>query len=110
MKMYAHKDHTINTGQEFFRDIQPTPKQVKMYGSGDIFEVNVELHKDQTPETKNTGFGIDYWGWQRTIEKDLIMIWPSFPQFSMCFCYGYKSEEERGRGKAYRLSVEEVKK
>jgi hypothetical protein len=27
----------------------------------------------------------------------------------MCFTYGYKAEEESGKGKAYRLDVEEIK-
>ncbi len=50
----------------------------------------------------------DYWGW---IEPDgkLSMVQPSWGQFSMQFPYGEEAEEERGRGRAVRFSVREIR-
>lgn len=49
-----------------------------------------------------------YWGWLDKGKTKPCMIWPSEAQFSMCFPYGYKLEEERGAGKVVRLKIEEI--
>lgn len=49
-----------------------------------------------------------HWGWLRTGGDTPSMIWPSHAQFSVCFPYGYRAEEEAGRGRMVRLAVEEV--
>ena len=50
-----------------------------------------------------------HWGW---IDADgdylkWALVWPSRAQFDVCFLYGVKAEEERGKGRAVRLRVTE---
>jgi len=63
--------------------------------------VEVELTENENGE---------YYGWIDS-EGDLngSLVWPSNAQTEMCFAYGSKIEEERGRGKKIRLSVVEIK-
>jgi len=58
-----------------------------------------------------------YWGWiynpdykDSMYRKDGIpqMIWPSKNQVEMCFVYGIKAEEDRGKGKLVRLKITEI--
>ena len=61
-----------------------------------------------------------YWGWHRYKTKnknsffdqteEYCMIWPSKKQVEMCFPYGCKAEEERGRGKLTNFVVEVIGK
>jgi hypothetical protein len=110
--MYARKwidEH----GKPFFDGIGQTPQYTKCYPGNDgndrkIYAILVSIHENQEPERKARGFTTDYWGWLETGETSFDFVYPSFPQFSMCFAGGFEAEEERGRGKAYRLAVEEV--
>jgi hypothetical protein len=47
-----------------------------------------------------------YYGWIRAGEVLPIMIYPNEDLFSMCFPYGYRGEEERGRGEMVRMRAE----
>jgi hypothetical protein len=40
-----------------------------------------------------------YFGWKDYSKQEYRMIWPSLVQAEVCFPYGSKAEEERGRGK-----------
>jgi len=46
-----------------------------------------------------------YHGWLETGEDTPSMIWPSQAQRDMCFAYGPKTEEDRGRGKMMRFTI-----
>lgn len=95
--------------KEYFRHFGIRPSIASMYGDKpeDIVNVKCTISEDQTEHTAP-----DYWGWYDLNEKRWSigsLIQPSFIQFKMCFPYGYKAEEERGYGKAYRLDIEEIK-
>jgi hypothetical protein len=64
-----------------------------------IVEVEVSIDENGT-----------YWGWfdneDNTLHGCYIWIHPSLTE--MCFPYGTKVEEERGRGKKVKLSVVEI--
>lgn len=46
-----------------------------------------------------------YYGWLETGEEQPSMIWPSKIQFTMCFPYGPKVEEERDKGVSLRFNI-----
>jgi hypothetical protein len=89
--MYAYDDDDLF---EYFGDLW----WVKLHGLSNPI-VPVRLTED--PEGR-------YYGWLATGEDEPNMIWPSKAQFEMCFPYGPKAEEERGRGQTVRLSVERL--
>ena len=62
-----------------------------------IVEVKVDVDKNGT-----------YYGWLRSNRDVPTMIWPSKIQFEMCFPYGPKIEEEKGKGKVLRLSIKKT--
>lgn len=86
--MYAH-----NYGNRFFH-------------TGPLRYVELHLLKDPIVKVKvaiaNNG---DYYGWIRKDEEIPTMIWPSLVQFSMCFPYGYETEEKVNKGKMVRLQI-----
>lgn len=97
------------TRGNYFHDFGIRPMFASIYGRkpDDIVNVKCTISEDQTEHTAP-----DYWGWYNLIENKWEtggLIQPSFLQFQMCFPYGYKAEEERGKGKAYRLDIEEIK-
>ncbi|KKL81869.1 hypothetical protein LCGC14_1990450 [marine sediment metagenome] len=49
--------------------------------------------------------GGTYYGWLETDENEPRMICPSEVEVDMCFPYGYKIEEKKGRGRRIRLTV-----
>ena len=65
-----------------------------------IPEVNLENRK----ETND----VDYWGLWSYEKQQIMLVYPSFIQFYVCFPYGPKDEENRGRGKCVNLKVVEV--
>ena len=48
-----------------------------------------------------------YFGWVEDGELKGAYVWPSEMQTEMCFPYGSKAEELKGRGRKTRLSVKE---
>jgi hypothetical protein len=75
-----------------------------------IVEVTVSINENQernrhSPHHEDQHHP-DYWGW---IENDdLVMIQPTWDSFNVQFPYGVIADEEREKGKAYRLVVEEA--
>ncbi|MFA5197736.1 MAG: hypothetical protein WC437_04955 [Patescibacteria group bacterium] len=104
MIMYGQKlgDH--------FDHIHKSAKMVRLYGPDDVYELDVCMSSDQTPETKSSGFTQDYWAWIETGTLEFTMVYPSWPQFSMCFPYGVRGAEEKKQGNAYRVTVKEIRK
>lgn len=103
MRMYAHKNK-----KGFFCDIHELRQNVTLYDKNEpIYEIEVTFNSDQSPA--KTPYVQEYWGWIKTGTYSFYMVMPSYPQFAMCFPYGYKIEEAHGKGKAYRLVVTEIK-
>lgn len=79
----------------------------------DIIEVEVSIDEDQTvppsPQNDPKANEPDYWAWWDADKKRFGLIFGKHFLLNMCFPYGMKSEEERGRGKAYRVNVNLVK-
>ena len=97
-KMFAHQD-----GDEFrnFGSKWRVEMHGMIYAMNDvsipIVEVELELADDG-----------QYYGWLETGEDTPSMIYPYETLFSMCFPYGPKAEEDRGRGKILRFNVKKV--
>ena len=49
-----------------------------------------------------------HWGWIGTGEDApaWALVWPSRPQFEVCFPYGVRAEEKAGKGRSVRLRVD----
>lgn len=84
----------------YFSVVGPRP-WVALHGLGHpIVPVTVtEVDADDPTAT--------HWGW---IDTDgdhpaWALVWPSRPQFDVCFPYGPQAEEEAGKGRAVRLRV-----
>lgn len=50
-----------------------------------------------------------YWGWLDAADDAPSMIWPKKVLFDCCFPYGPDAEQERGRGRIVRLTIEPAK-
>ena len=89
------------------------PKTASLYGhsASEIVEVTMRLSEDQEVPKHLTGPKAppnpDYWGWFDNEDGSFTFIWSAYFLLEMCFTYGMKAEENRGRGKAYRLEVVE---
>jgi len=108
--MFAHVKYD-NDGTPFFTDISQSEFQCNLYPKGEdgiTHEVEVSVHPTQTRPTKTTGFTQEYWGWSRIGTGTFTMVYPSCPQFSMCFACGFEAEEDSFRGRAYRLRVRPI--
>jgi hypothetical protein len=49
----------------------------------------------------------NYWAWWDNEDQAFCMVWQSHAQLEVCFPYGINAAEERGRGEACRVRVEE---
>lgn len=108
--MYGHKYVKESTKEEYFCDIHFHQNMVKLYDNSDIYQLEVTKHENQTIDPKIEKYGLDYWGWMDTDKDYFELVYPSYPQFQICFAYGYHKAEQLGRGKAYRLKVVEIGK
>lgn len=94
-RMHAHDDNGVYT------NIGPRP-WVELHGLPlPIVQVDVRLVRDDDPAAT-------HWGWLKTGEDEPSLIWPSHAQFSVCFPYGPRAEEQAGRGRTVRLAVTRV--
>lgn len=87
-------------------------KTLSLYGSyknEDILNVRVRIHEDQSPADEKSISAPDYWAWVDSKGKISSLIWAQYFLLNMCFPYGLKAEEERGAGKAYRVTITEIK-
>jgi hypothetical protein len=106
--MYAHKDLT-RTGEVFFKDIHDNIKITRMYNKSPIYEIEVLPHADQTLETKNSGFTLDYWGCIYTGNTAFHFVYHNWPAFSMVFPSGPEYMQKIGDLKIYHLEVKELR-
>ena len=59
----------------------------------------VKVEEDSTGESK-------YYGWLDAETQEYRMIWCEKKLVEMCFPYGYKVEEEKGKGRLVRLKID----
>jgi len=92
-----------------------TPTNACLYGDKveDIIKVEVFIAEDQTlpPEPQNDPKinEPDYWAWYDAEDKRFSLIFSKYFLLNMCFPYGMPLEEEKGKGKAYRVNVKTIK-
>lgn len=94
------KVHAKEGEVEVWHNIYPNINLVKMCGDGPYHEVKIrEIRKNETSL---------YWGWKDFEDKKYSMIYYRKELAEMCFPYGYKAEEKRGRGKLVNLVITEI--
>lgn len=83
------------------------PKTASLYGNNpdEIVYVRLEVIEGITIHNRPKDNKVDYWGWWDYKQQRLIMIYPSWISFYVCFPGGVHHEEERGDGKALNLKV-----
>jgi len=82
------------------------PKACRMWGKGEVWRVRV-TERANDAEAK-------YWAWWENQyengpvkrEEGFEFVWRSPGLVDICFAYGYKAEEERGRGHMLAVDVE----
>ena len=82
-------------------------KFVNIWGNKleDILEVKMCISENQSLPNINEQ---EYWGWYDFERKEFTIIYSNYKQFSVCFPYGIKVEEDSNKGKAYRLKIVEI--
>lgn len=91
-----------------------TPLSASLYGDKEEDIVKVKLtvsdnqEKPPAPQNDPKVNEADYWGWWDNDKQEFTIIWNKYFLLNMCFPYGMDAEEERGRGKAYRVNVKKV--
>ena len=98
---YALKEKSSKINKDFmWGGIYDSIIKTKFCGDGPYFKIKVrEAEKGEKS---------DYWGWKDFERKNYSMIYPSRVQAEICFPYGYKVEEEKGKGKLMNLVIEEI--
>ncbi len=99
--LFCHdKELNPHDGIEYYNDFYPSELQVKMCGDGKIVKIIIRELKE--------GEVSPYWAWWDNEDQSFCMIFPSQVQVRMCFPYGYKIEEELGRGILTNVFVESI--
>lgn len=83
-----------------YEDFYPSTMQVRMCGDHPI--VRVRVSETETPTDRS------YWAWWDNERQHFTMVYYSRVQVEICFAYGSKAEEARGRGKVCQVDVEEL--
>lgn len=109
-----NQTYTAVLSEKGYKHFGVTKSMSSMYGVKEDEVLNVELSiaDDQTvpppPQNDPKTDEPDYWGWFDAEKKKFTNIYPKHFLLNMCFPYGMEAEEERGRGKAYRLNVKTI--
>lgn len=100
---YAHKILREQDGTYYYYNAHTSRMFVKLhYYPNPIVKVSVRERVATDPPS-------NYWGWLDAMAPHhYIFVWPSEVQLDMCFPYGPKVEEDRGRGRKVNLVVEEL--
>lgn len=111
----THKHKAVFNG-EYFEHFGIREVTASLYGKKkeEILEVKLTISEDQSipppPQNDPAVLTSDYWGWWDNEDKAFTMIYQKRFLLDMCFPYGIEASEEKGKGKAYRLEVKEIKK
>lgn len=113
IESYKQKETTVFNGSCFVH-FGVNEKNACLYGDkiSDIVEVELTIADNQEkpppPQHDPKVNEPDYWGWWDNDKQEFTLIWNKYFLLNMCFTYGMDAEEERGRGKAYRVNVKKV--
>lgn len=83
-----------------YRNIYKHPILVQACSNLPIHHIMVEEVPEGDPQA--------YWGWKDFERKEYCMIWASKILLEICFPYGYRFEEERGKGKIVNLKIKDL--
>ena len=100
LNFFARKDiiRTKTQTLESFVDIFANIKTVKVHGNGPYYKLKFKEIEDE-----ESG---EYFAWKNYENKTYEMIYRLKETLDLCFAYGYKAEENCGKGKLVRLIVE----
>lgn len=100
---YAHKLVGRHDGEVRYYHASPDRWWVELHGVNEpIVPVRLRERTQDDPPSP-------YWGWVGAeCPQQYEMVWPAEVLLDMCFPYGPKAEEERGRGRKVNLVVTEV--
>lgn len=107
--------HTAVFNGKYFEHFGIREISAFLYGKKkeEILKVELTISDDQSlpplPQNDPAVMTSDYWGWWDNEQKHFSMIYQKRFLLNMCFPYGIESSEEKGKGKAYRLEVKEIK-
>lgn len=104
--MYCHKRNATHNkdlvGDFWYDDCQVSPQTTRLYDSkAPISEVLVKEMSD--------GDKSSYWAWWDNDSDRFTMLYYHRDLLSICFPYGIEAEVDRGRGKDYNVSVDEMR-
>lgn len=99
MLKYCSKRIREQDGLTYFTNIFKSEMQVRMCTSDTIYKIDVREAK----ENEDT----PYYGWLEP-NGDISLIFPSMILLEVCFPYGTKAKEQRGRGKVIKVTITEV--
>lgn len=91
--MYCHWNSKMNQYQNFY----VSRESVAFCGVGEIFKVSLR--------EVEAGEKSQYWAWFENGVKRFNICYPRKEAVEMCFPYGHKVEEEKGRGRLVNVSV-----
>ncbi len=96
--MFAHTRVHPAKGA-FFSNPHTHPRSAEFYSSGQpVFKVIVRELREKEESI--------YWAWWSEKDQEFMFVYPFKGLVEMCFPYGSKCEEERGRGKLMNVVVE----
>jgi hypothetical protein len=101
-------EETAILGDKGYNDFGINSMSARMYGHkpSDIVNLKLRVSENQVrPQYNEHTIEADYWGWFDFEENQFTMIYPQLVILHMCFAYGIKAQENRNRGRAYRLEV-----
>ncbi len=84
---------------EYFDGIGTSFFFTKCFGSAPYYQISLRETDLESGQ---------YFGWKDYTKQEYQMIWPSLVQAEICFPYGSKAEEEKGRGKLVGFVLENV--
>ena len=98
---------TLNKNGKFYEHFGIHNVLASLYGNKpeDIVKLEMHISEDQTIPPSDQSMNPDYWGWYDFEEQKFTMIYAKRFLLEMCFPYGIKAEEEKNRGKSYRLLI-----
>jgi hypothetical protein len=98
---YAHRRE--RNGKVSYYNASPNLRWLNLFQSPDPI-VRLRIREWRVGDEEPS-----YWGWLKTGDPGkYTLVWPTEIQFNICFQYGYKPEEDRGKGRRVKLVVEEV--
>ena len=96
--MYCHQG-TDHKGKPWLQDFYPNAFCVRICGHKENI-LKVEVVEDDSGKTDS------YWGWWDAEKEKFQFVYAAKMLLNMCFAYGMKAEEDRGRGKGMPVRIQ----